>query len=428
MVVALAALGVALPAGLAEAALDGVHGRAYAALLDTAASPYSLEVRASTVRITTYEERDIVVAGVAAVQEPFTARGADEFVNATIRIDGAVPGFVGFYGNRLGEMSFRPREHFVIEVRGSSTLATHLSSNPDPPASSWFNQGVDVPHAYVESDGVVGFAGPWAMKVNGPVIHVSSSAEDVNLPTGPDDGDLMERTTRWVYLEFPDAEGTLTVEGEGLKALLLRETVATVPASGSGVMGGAGEAFPVPAPSRWLLPGALALGVVVGAAATRLVLRSSRPPPRRTPRSLESVVDEAIVIARDAAEREEWDEALVWTRRARDAAPSSAALLMDEAFFLEKLGRKRDALALYDEAAERTPDDGDADFHAANLMLQLGASAAEAGDRFARCLDRSPDLVHELLDPAHEEAYRALFAERAFRRAVEDAIRRSWRA
>lgn len=161
--------------------------------------------------------------------------------------------------------------------------------------------------------------------------------------------------------------------------------------------------------SGWLLVGAVATVVAAGVATYAVVGRRRAAPLFST--------DEYVRLAAEAAEAEDYDAALGWTRKARVGAPTSARLATDEGFFLERLGETGPALAAYARAMALS-DDGEPEF-----LAFLLASRLDLEEEAARCLiaalDKSPSLVlglepRQLATVAHraDVAQKIAWAER----------------
>lgn len=147
----------------------------------------------------------------------------------------------------------------------------------------------------------------------------------------------------------------------------------------------------------------------------RLVLWPFRPRPVLP----ELNADEYVALAAYSADSEEWKRALHFTREAIRLAPTSARLRMDEGYFLQELGRTKDALRAYEAAAELA-DDGEPLFHVGILLARMGRHG-EAAAAFIRAFERSPELALEVNDiPEVSETGR----DPAFRDARRRALSR----
>ncbi len=127
--------------------------------------------------------------------------------------------------------------------------------------------------------------------------------------------------------------------------------------------------------------------------------------------------EELAALAEIAAESDQFDDALAWNARARDASRTSARLWLDEGYYLERLGRTDEAFAAYRTAAELGAP-GDARLCEARLLLKLG-SHSDAESSLIEALRASPASVLEAESPDF-----APLARRPRVRAAMDEARR----
>lgn len=131
---------------------------------------------------------------------------------------------------------------------------------------------------------------------------------------------------------------------------------------------------------------------------------------------------ECVAIALLAAEAGDHARALHWFRHARDLAPENARLAAQEAWCLAELGRVDEALEAYAEASALSRD-GLADFDAALLLLREGRSAAQAEERLAKALRRTPELALEAQGMDEFLALRGRGAYEDEMRAAQERLR-----
>lgn len=102
-------------------------------------------------------------------------------------------------------------------------------------------------------------------------------------------------------------------------------------------------------------------------------------------------------LADAAAETGDHETALRWTREALRIAPTSVRLRQDEAFFLERLGEREAALAVYASLAA-AHGDAESEYRAARIVAQAEGEASEVVARLCRALARDPSIAEALLD------------------------------
>ena len=100
--------------------------------------------------------------------------------------------------------------------------------------------------------------------------------------------------------------------------------------------------------------------------------------------------DATAALAECYYELSEFDEALVWVRKARSLSRSSTSLANLEAFTLIALGRLNEASAINKEILGREPYNREALFAAAELDIALGR-AGDAVLRYREAVQRYPD-------------------------------------
>ena len=128
--------------------------------------------------------------------------------------------------------------------------------------------------------------------------------------------------------------------------------------------------------------------------------------------------EDCMEAANAAASVGDWPEAAEWFSRARRLAPGSARACGDLAFALSQIGDHEASLRLFAEAS-RLSSDGEADLSGALVALQAGRPPEEVERWVARCLSRSPEMVHYLEED--EE-----FAPLRGRPAFDAAVARAW--
>jgi hypothetical protein len=161
----------------------------------------------------------------------------------------------------------------------------------------------------------------------------------------------------------------------------------------------------------WLILMGAAL-IASGAYLHRHHARRARPDV--PPLDAEACVD----VAARAADVDDFETALSWTRRAKQLSPRSARILMDEAHFLERLGRTDQAATAYAIAQELDATSGEPELSLARLRLRTGAHAADIEPLLVRALERSPILLLEIVDDSSWEVLMT-------RPVLKDAIKRA---
>lgn len=131
-------------------------------------------------------------------------------------------------------------------------------------------------------------------------------------------------------------------------------------------------------------PSLLLLGVAVAAAGAATFAVARRKGPRLS-------ADEYARRAAEAAQAEDYDAALGWTRKARELAPKSARLATDEGFFMEQLGETGRALAAYERAMELSQD-GEPERLAFLLASRL-ALEDDAARWLVQAIEKSPAIA-----------------------------------
>lgn len=354
---------------------------------------------------------------------------------------------------------------------GFNTAAPNEAETPDPsrPGYRWEETR---PLLLVSGAGTLAQEGMGAMKLFGPDLFFDAAENETFFATGmleQDSGVAGRRIDRWFYLEYEDASVTLeapepfqvaalsgqaswsgtasfqAVEGEmasagsvytatGERVRVTGDLAATMAPLSSGsqarlrlaLSGDLTEttlarqgaaAVPLGArPSGWgVLLGAAAL-VTVAAIVTVRVLR-------RGPRQGAPAVgpEDRLALARIEAGRDRFHEAVAHVREAREQAPTSVRLILEEASYLGAMGQVEEALAHYAEAASLDPD-GDADFQAGVLLLQSGGDLARAEALLLKAFARSPILVLEALYDVGG-TFDALRGRPGFEKGLEDARR-----
>lgn len=179
----------------------------------------------------------------------------------------------------------------------------------------------------------------------------------------------------------------------------------------------------VAAPASLVSWGLLVLGAVVGLGgsltAGRWLLR--RRSVGEEPPAQSFTVEECMQAANEAADEEDWPRVIVWLRRLRALAPTSARACADLAHALRQSGDPQGALDLYAEAS-RLSSDGEADFNGAVLSLELGRSLDEVEDWLERALRRTPTFV---VDVEGDPTFQRLRGRSRFDRLVADAWTRT---
>ena len=133
--------------------------------------------------------------------------------------------------------------------------------------------------------------------------------------------------------------------------------------------------------------------------------------------------DDVETLARlsdEAAADQRWMHALAHVERALALAPASVRLLLNKAFFLERVGLFDEARACYALACDRSPEDGEADLQLALFLASRDADAEEIEPALLRALQKTPRFAD---DVETDEALRAVCARPAMREALRGARR-----
>lgn len=379
-------------------------------------------------------------------------------------------GWVGLYfPSEGGPVTLSASSGASLLASTSTQVGEGLTPGQDPqdpaPHVHGYDWESDEPLLTVEARGALRQQGQGMLKLKGPDLRFQSDQNDSTVWTGSERDDLPAGTHReqWLFLEYAGATlvveaaepwkiaahnsqaewvGTATftpTEGqlhagraiygaEGRPARVtgdLAARIATLPQEGQvrlqvvlegdlrdttlpELNGRATTPLGLP-PAGW--------GWVLAAIAIVLLVAGGVLVARRA-RGAGLATDDRLALARLAAGRESYLEALEHVRAARARAPHDPRLLKEEGAYLAALGRVDDALKAYLEAAARSPD-GDAEFQAGVLLLQHG-DLDRAEGLLATALRRSPILVLEVLyDPAG--TFDVLRGRPQFERAVDEA-------
>lgn len=438
----------------------------------------SLVLTAPSLRVHLFERRDMEVhTEPVSYAEPGPLEVTSfTLTDVEIRLDGALhDGWMGVYP-RGGDLLLRTLGEAQIAASEPRTVGNERTPPTPETQRTKPSYGVAVPvaHGRVMARGELEYVGGGTLKLLGPDVLIHARENETPVQTGvsrASDMPLTERTYRWAYVEFDQAtlvarattpwevaterldatwSGTALLSVLGGNATVgddvyqgrpgragisgdLRARVTTEPGDPAalrvaldGVVTGS-TLQTSSAPLRWgageestgaALPlSLLALGIAMGGAgvAGTLYLRHRGRPPARDPTF---TPDQLMQFAALAAENERFAEAVEWTQKARELAPGSSRLLMDEAFFLSQQGLVEAAMARYREAAALTQD-GEADFAIAELLRESGGAPEEIERHLVRALERSPELALELEAFASE----VVDGPRVWR-AMRDAYRR----
>lgn len=354
---------------------------------------------------------------------------------------------------------------------GQSQSVANEADGPLPrhPGYEWEGTG---PILRADSSlGILTQAGRGSMKVMGPDLRYDARENVSMTPTGVERSQMTEevplrqRVDRWVYLVYEGANvtvgGSVAVAADA-STLQWSGTAQFQPKEGSieaeeGIYGGSGgtlarvtgaflaSARPLPdgadaqigltfegdltetslalaednlvrpslPPGRWWVGALVALGIAVAAAAIALARRRARGEPVS--------LEDRITLAQMAASRERYQEAVEHVRRAREEAPGSVRLLMEEASYLGAMGQVEEALAQYEQAAALDPE-CDAEFQSGVLLLQSDGDVERAERLLLAALRKSPILVLEIAyDPTG--TFDRLKGRPGFEQAVAEARR-----
>lgn len=461
-----------LPAGSTQ---ELTARAAYLRAFDTEGfSQISLE--AETVRVHRFY-REWAEVRVGAVQPNFRIDGHDAtytLTNVTVTlVERDRLGWLGLYFPRQGGPLTLSSSGPAALVAGTPTqVGDGLTPGQDPedpaPHVHGYDWESDDPLLTIETRGAILQQGEGMLKVKGPDLRFRSDQNETVEWTGSerDDAPAGQHREQWLFLEYVGA--TLLVETEEPFKVAAAESRASwtgtatfTPTEGELRAGrdvylaegrparvtGTLEARILPEPAddqtrlrldlhgdlvdttlphaqgrvnlplgiqppgwTWLLVG-LGLGILLVGIAYAARRARARPNP-------DLATDDRLALARLAAGRESYLEALAHVRAARAQAPADPRLLKEEGAYLAALGRIDEALKAYMEAAARSPD-GDAEFQAGVLMLQHG-DLDRAEGLLATALRRSPILVLEVLyDPAG--TFDTLRGRPHFERAVDEA-------
>lgn len=426
-----------------------------------------------TPRLTVYRynwsfaETDLVATRLATRTGGVEAKYVLTNVTVTQTDDDPI-GYFGVYPGRTmgGSLAFAPGSVFTAslpQTLGNSPIAEETPT-PDRYA---FGLPVRANHILAEASGTLALSGPGAVKAEGLDLRFDASENVTVVRTGisrsASTPAATERYEAWVFLEWSegtlslgsrgglqvasaqfdgrfeggfvasDATGTVSTAGHTYEARgtetavrgdfaveLLASTSreAKMAVSLAGDLSDtsiAGRARVEPGVSGqgvgWGV-GLVVLGVAVGAAAFAFHrVRSARGP---------LDLEEYRELAIQAMEAGRHGEALEWLERARRLAPSSAALLLDEAHCRGEMGDLEGALSSYDEAERLSPNDGEAAYESGLLLFRVAPERrAEAEERLLRGVRQNPVLAFEIGLSAEVEARLTPAAREALRRAQE---------
>jgi len=394
-----------------------------------------------------------------------------DLTNLTVTlVAGSVAGQAGLYPTE-GSLDLGLEGPATIGAVDNARMGSPIPEdqvNPWTPTYSCCQNGSAI---VVNGEGAAEFRGAGAIKLDGPSVtltalentttwntgrHLSSSApvrgvRETWLTIVFDAGEMTLKTRgpleaagrlarlSWVGgVTLPDASGTLTTgsgtyDAQGTEAYLEgtlsgtlhpQETLQGV-ASSFDVQGtlahtnlaphvqGQSKLLPGSIPSWWLPVSLVTVGLAVGAVVALSRRRHVEADPTLSVEALRQLADFAMESNRPA-------EALDWIRRARDLAPTSSRLCLDEADCLAAMGEIDAALSCYREAS-RLSEDGEADLVAATLLASTGAEAARVAEFLGRALSRTPTLAMEV---ELDDTFDRLRASPPIQRLVRDALRK----
>lgn len=343
-------------------------------------------------------------------------------------------GWLGVYASAVKATS--DSVHVLGETRAAAAYgngATMSEVAPDPSVRT-YSVEVSDEHLLLEAAGKLVLTGDFSMKFEGPDVSLISIENTTRIRTGyaPPDFGAGLAEERWAFLRVSDARLELVARSP----LLLPARAADIDWAGtlrlapvSGALDAAGDTYlaegesatldgafsgrfapdggtrtslriagdmqattlsraAVPVAQAGLRAGWTLVGIAAIAATGVAGLAVARSRGRAAPML---GVDDYVRLAADAAEAEDFDAALGWTRKAIAHAPTSARLTTDEGYFLERLGETGPALAAYARAMPLSHD-GEPEFLAFLLASRL-ALEDDAARWIVQALDKAPALL-----------------------------------
>lgn len=378
------------------------------------------------------------------------------------------PGSFGLYPSG-GKLDLAGHTPSTVETRTHAEMGSPTGSYQPDPSEPVYRCCEASNLAVVSMAGSASYVGGGVLKIYGPTVRVQSAENTTTEVTGHtpesdapargvheealtlffDTGNLTFTTDAtfqaaghmaqfaWTGgVTLPDATGDLSgdtglaqahheqtvLEGAFTGTLQARENGASsIAISGrldrtNLALAPASAFLPAPKwPAGWLVATAL-VSVLAAVVAVWLVARRRRP--EDTLHALSA--DEFQQLADVAIEAGQPREALTWIRRARELAPTSTTLLLNEAHCLSLLGDVDGALALYEQASKASSD-GEADLLAATLLASVDQPAERVADHLRRAFAVNPALV---LEVQLDDTFDRLRAAPPVRRAIRDAMRR----
>ncbi|HUR67869.1 MAG TPA: hypothetical protein VM370_01380 [Candidatus Thermoplasmatota archaeon] len=378
--------------------------------------------------------------------------------HARVRLaNGTSDGWLGIYG---GSTSLRAAPD-VLRLTASldSSLSNGVGEVEDEPraGNQVFIRALRGPHLQASLPASLALEGAFAAKVRGPDLVIGSDEGTTTFATGEEETTATV-VARWLMIEATDASMQIacecdadallatpaTLDWEQMRAFATRLVVEddratyvaaneTIDLEGrfTGTLGAtpdataqlsvAGDVASTSArvtarpaagvPPAWILLVGLAAAGSAGA-----LLYARRSPGARGDAGL--TAEDLADLAARALEEGDPAQAAAWLRRARALAPSSARLMIEEAYALEASGQHELALTLYGEAAQASKT-GEADLLRARLLART-ARPSEAAEALAAALARDAWLV---LDLDEDAALRPLQADERVARAAAQARR-----
>lgn len=395
-----------------------------------------------------------------------------ELHDVEVRLTSTGPGYAGVYP-RAGATAGLLAEG-GLTLLPQAALQVGGVVNQDEAAAvgqSGYGRTLAGPVLDVRTDGLLTYAGPGVLKLNGPDVLITARENTTRVDTGTrlhGDAPLRRINETWVLLTFDQAtltarhprmqvaaeeadvswDGTAYVAdmrgelrtGEG--AYAATGEAATLDGAFEGRVraqrGPAGQAVAAaqlegtlastslapasratsPAPLLRVFDVSILVAASVAVGVSGALLYGRR---RRRAAEADLSVDQYRDLADAAMENLRFADALEWLEKAQATAPSSARLWMDKGYCHASLGDVPAALAAYARASQLSTD-GEADLLAAGLLLRAGDGDLDAAERHVeRALERSPAMALEVhLDNAFDPLRERPRFRRVLRRALGD--------